>query len=599
MPARTTQVVAVLAVLAVGLAMAAGIAAAGPASPRMPSVADHARAAKVLRHVDPSRTVSVSVTLRHDHRGVLRRLHRGDTGRISRAQVIRRHGATDADIRAVRRWAAAHGLRSRVGRLRTRVIITGPAARMAAAFGVRLRHHRARTGRTYVAATPPVQVPRQIAGPATGVAGLSHAPPPVRPTGSGTSQGATAPAPQAGGSPVLGGCATGVAMDMTPQGWGFPVTPLGIAQAYGFDGIGNGASYPTQSMAILELGQNYNPSDVAQYQADCRFSPGTTMVTQVNMPGAQTLVGTRENGEAQLDAQWAAALAPAGARVAVINVDYRSPSWMADFMEQAMALPNLTVASISYDASEVESQGAATTPPEEYVQFQHGVQMVAAMGITVVVASGDQGSMGPPLTACSASYPSYGLPGQASVNWLGASPGSTAVGGTMWPGFIRPASETVWSQPAGFGPTPFACGAAGGGGGQSVVSARPPWQAMAGAGIAGTKRLVPDLSLLAGAPGFATIMNGASSITQGTSAGAPILGAAVMRINAERLAAGRKPVGFLNPLLYGPLAPTFRDITQGDNDVFGNGICCTAGPGFDMASGLGSPDIGKWPALIP
>jgi subtilase family serine protease len=266
---------------------------------------------------------------------------------------------------------------------------------------------------------------------------------------------------------------------------------------------------------------------------------------------------------------------------------------------QAFALPNLTVLSISYDASEVQAQGAATSPPEEYVQFQHGVQMVAAMGITVVVASGDQGSMGPPLTACPSWYPSYGLPGQASVNWLGASPGSTAVGGTMWPGYTRPASESVWSQPAGFGPTPFACGAAGGGGGQSVVSARPPWQAAAGAGIAGTKRLMPDLSMLAGAPGFATIMNGASSITQGTSAGAPILGAAVMRINAERLAAGRKPVGFLNPLLYGPLAPTFRDITQGNNDVFGNGICCTAGPGFDMASGLGSPDIGQWPALIP
>jgi tripeptidyl-peptidase-1 len=105
--------------------------------------------------------------------------------------------------------------------------------------------------------------------------------------------------------------------------------------------------------------------------------------------------------------------------------------------------------------------------------------------------------------------------------------------------------------------------------------------------------------MLAGQPGYFTMTNGNITTSEGTSAAAPLLASAVLRINAERLAAGRTPVGYLNPLLYGPLSAGIRDITVGTNDIFGTGVCCTAGPGYDMASGLGAPDIGSWPALIP
>jgi tripeptidyl-peptidase-1 len=105
--------------------------------------------------------------------------------------------------------------------------------------------------------------------------------------------------------------------------------------------------------------------------------------------------------------------------------------------------------------------------------------------------------------------------------------------------------------------------------------------------------------MLAGQPGYLTSTAGNTTTSEGTSASAPLLASAVLRINAERLAAGRKPVGYLNPLLYGPLATGVQDITVGNNDIFGTGVCCTAGPGYDMASGLGAPNIGAWPALIP
>jgi hypothetical protein len=50
--------------------------------------------------------------------------------------------------------------------------------------------------------------------------------------------------------------------------------------------------------------------------------------------------------------------------------------------------------------------------------------------------------------------------------------------------------------------------------------------------------------------------------------------------------------GFVPPLLYSIAQHdpgAFLDITTGANAVFGGVSCCTATPGYDMASGLGSP----------
>jgi glycerate dehydrogenase len=62
-------------------------------------------------------------------------------------------------------------------------------------------------------------------------------------------------------------------------------------------------------------------------------------------------------------------------------------------------------------------------------------------------------------------------------------------------------------------------------------------------------------------------------------------------LNAERLAAGRKPVGYLNPLLYavakGSALPGFRDIELGGNAI-SPGVS-----GYDMVTGLGSPNVGN------
>jgi hypothetical protein len=54
------------------------------------------------------------------------------------------------------------------------------------------------------------------------------------------------------------------------------------------------------------------------------------------------------------------------------------------------------------------------------------------------------------------------------------------------------------------------------------------------------------------------------------------------------------------PLLYAIAArnpEAFYDITAGTNSMFGGG-CCTAGPGYDMATGLGSPRADQIAALL-
>ena len=80
----------------------------------------------------------------------------------------------------------------------------------------------------------------------------------------------------------------------------------------------------------------------------------------------------------------------------------------------------------------------------------------------------------------------------------------------------------------------------------------------------------------------------------GTSAAAPAWAALIALTNASARCAGT-PIGFANPALYNAAATAyssdFNDVTSGNNDMTGsNGGLFPAGPGYDMATGLGSPN---------
>jgi kumamolisin len=124
------------------------------------------------------------------------------------------------------------------------------------------------------------------------------------------------------------------------------------------------------------------------------------------------------------------------------------------------------------------------------------------------------------------------------------------------------------------------------GGGKSVYFPRPVWQK--GNGVpAGGQRLVPDVCATADPnEGAVLILQGKRLQIGGTSWSAPVWAAFCALINEARHKNGKPSLPFLNPLLY-PLLGTncFRDVVSGSNGAY------HAGPGYDLVTGLGVPDM--------
>jgi hypothetical protein len=161
------------------------------------------------------------------------------------------------------------------------------------------------------------------------------------------------------------------------------------------------------------------------------------------------------------------------------------------------------------------------------------------------------------------------------------------------------ASSGVWNDTAY--PKPYEQTAAGGGG-VSTFEKRPWWQPA----ISSQKayRMVPDVAAFADpSPGYAIICSSGVqscpslpgqtiSFVGGTSAAAPLVAGMIALWDQQAKQSGLPRPGFVPPLLYSIAhhAPgSFLDITTGGNSVFSNVSCCAATPGFDLASGLGSP----------
>jgi hypothetical protein len=114
-------------------------------------------------------------------------------------------------------------------------------------------------------------------------------------------------------------------------------------------------------------------------------------------------------------------------------------------------------------------------------------------------------------------------------------------------------------------------------------------------------RMVPDLSVMGNpATGFIQYYTGAGTgfchhscsggwgAIGGTSIGAPLV-SALIAVAAQACAAPGGRLGFVNPSLYSMASTGYNDVTSGNNDLYNVGEY-SAGVGYDMASGLGSPD---------
>ena len=473
---------------------------------------------------------------------------------LTTAQFARRFGATTSTLSAVHAYFAGYGLR--IGTLsKGRIVlhVSGSTSDIARAFAAPVVTVRTSDGTLDAQFERPATLPVALAHDVVGIAGLSS----VLPTSSAmithasTIANAPSSCPSAGSSSgTIPNALSGYTLQQQGQLYG-----LSAPWANGITGSG-------QTIGVYELG-TYNPSDLATYFGCYGINP---TITPVNVDGGPT---GRAIDEATLDIEEAAGLAP-GATIEV----YQGPNTSTGPTDvyQKMADDNTaTVITTSWGTCEADPNGSPSTEQPIFEQM-------AAQGQTVISAAGDNGS-----SDCTGT-----VNNSLAVDDPASQPFVTGVGGLTVTN-ISPLTETVWNSGSGSG------GA--GGGGISSLWSRPSWQVAPGIAPSETMRMVPDLSVMADpATGFIEYFSGSSGSgwgpIGGTSIGAPLV-SALVAIAAQSCGVSR--LGFINPALYAMATTGFNDVTTGSNDIFNVGGY-SAGPGYDMASGLGSPDGGAFMA---
>ena len=457
-------------------------------------------------------------------------------GHMKREEFAAEHGADPADMAAVKTFAAAHGLavvQEDSGR-RT-MVLSGTVAQFNAAFGVDLQQFEYHGG-SYRGRTGPVHLPDELAGKVEAVLGLDNRPiakPHFRSRQTAANVNWHAAA------------ATSTSF-----------TPTQIAKLYDFPaGTGQG-----ECIGIVELGGGYRPSDIQAYFQKLGLTPPKVTAVSVDH-GRNHPTGDPNgpDGEVMLDIEVAGAVAP-GAHIAV----YFAPNTDAGFLDAITTAAHDTVnkpsvISISWGGPE------SNWTPQAMTAFDNAFQAAAAMGITVLAASGDNGS-------------TDGVSdGKDHTDFPASSPHCTGCGGTRVQAAMSAiTSETVWNDGAQ--------GGAGGGGISSFFDV-PAWQMglqvsnSQGGPTPLPKRGVPDIAGDADPQsGYNVRVDGHDMVIGGTSAVAPLWAGLITLINAKK----GSPVGFINPALYqNPTA--CNDVRLGDNGSF------SATGGWDACTGLGSP----------
>ena len=467
---------------------------------------------------------------------------------LSRDELDARFGAAPQDVAAVTDFARAHGLAvvsADAGQ--RRVVLSGTVAALETAFGTALHQYESPAGR-YRGRTGPLTVPGALGDIVQGVFGLDNRPQ-AEPHFQVRGPGAGAVAARAAGASF---------------------TPPALAQLYNFPAGADGSG---QCIAIIELGGGFRPEDLTAYFTGLQLPVPAVATVSVDGGSNQPTTAQGADGEVMLDIEVAAAVAP-GARIAV----YFAPNTSQGFLDAITAavhdkVNQPTVLSISWGGPESTWTAGALD------QFDQAFQAAALIGLTVCCAAGDNGS-------------GDGVAdGQPHVDFPASSPFALACGGTRLTA-VGPAisSEVVWNE----GPNSAT------GGGISSHFPVPAYQQalkLPKAAKAKTKakaalpgRGLPDVAGNADpASGYEVRVDGQDLVIGGTSAVAPLWAGLVALLN-QKLG---KPVGFLQPLLYGSLAGQgFHDITTGTNGAF------AARAGWDACTGWGSPNGGALLAAL-
>lgn len=447
---------------------------------------------------------------------------------LSRPEFAQKFGASPNDVASIAAFAAQHQLQVVNSSLAKRsIVLSGTAAAFGEAFGTTLETYAHPNG-IYRGRVGPLTVPANIANIIEGVFGLDN-----RPQATPKFQFRNA---------------RGI---IAPHAATTSYTPPKLAALYGFPDDVDGSG---QCIAIIELGGGSRPADIDAYFASLGLTAPIVVSVSVDDAANTPTTANGPDGEVMLDIEVAGAVAP-GAKIAV----YFAPNTDSGFLDAvSTALHDQdnspSVISISWGAAEVNWTQQTMTA------FEQLFSDAAAMGVTICVASGDNGS-------------ADGVSdGAQHVDFPASAPHALACGGTsLIVNSDGSLDESVWND----GPDSAT------GGGFSANFPAPDYQAALGAGWSG--RGLPDVAGNADPnTGYTVLVDGQQMTIGGTSAVAPLWAGLIALLN-QKLG---KPLGYFNPLLYGSLAGSgvTNDITNGNNGAQ------RAGKGWDACTGWGTPN---------
>lgn len=342
-------------------------------------------------------------------------------------------------------------------------------------------------------------------------------------------------------------------------------------------------------MGVFEaLGQSYSEDDLAVFQQ--KYNLPRQKIAKIIGPNDPSSCASDPNNcvEAQLDVEYIMSMAW-GAPMTYWSIADENGDI---FLEWIKAVSKTTdpaqVFSISYGGPEHLQNQA------DMQQFSTESCKMGLRGMTIFVASGDDGVAG---------YEARQDPSQCGFKpeYPAAVPYITSVGATMGPALNPPRSEMVCMSNAGSIITS--------GGGFSTVFSQPSWQSSAvqtylqtGPKLPPTKlfntkgRGYPDVASLGNA--YNIYVGGQWFEVSGTSAASPVFCGMVALVNGYREAAGKNPLGFINPILYKIDKSAYNDVTDGLNNCCAGDsspVCCkygfSASKGWDPATGWGSLDF--------
>jgi pseudomonalisin len=489
--------------------------------------------------------MSVTLALAERNQSALNALVAKPHAALTPAQFAAQFSPSTATIDAIRSWAAAHNLTvSSVSANRLLVTLSGSSSQLSSALQTGFERFHSSADGNFFAASKAAHLPASFASSVSAVLGLSSL------------SKVALPKPSVRSAAALSAGKAAFPAAGLPTSLNYPATytPQQLNAMYDAPSSQTGVG---QQLAIITEGDVSQPkADLATFEKT--YGLPTVTWNQINVGTPST--DTSGDDEWDLDSQYSTAFAPG---VTTLNV-YVGPS-----LNDSDILSTIN----KWVSDDIAKQGSFSAGECDLLAdaagFTTGLDAVLkqadAQGQTMFFSSGDTGSQCPAVTGVN------GVPaGIPDTNYPASSPYGIGVGGTSVLN-NNPLSEIGWYA---------------GGGGLSPIEPAAAFQANTKVlGVAAPPtRGVPDVSLDADPEsGYDVVVSGTVEGIGGTSASAPSWQGIWARVNGAK--AG---LGFAGPVLYSTEpSSAFNDITVGSNGAY------TAGPGYDLVTGLGTPDIAK------